>query len=84
MLELKALHEGTRKMGECMAFSQHLFYAGHTGNMHFIEGHAKGKSRIPGNLIDIQQYKPMWVMGGAYAMPKKLDFTSSTMSKWEE
>ena len=35
-------------------------------------------------LIDVQQYKPMWIVGGASAVPKALDFTSSTTGKWED
>ena len=33
-------------------------------------------------LIDVQQYKPMLVVGGALAAPKELDFTSSITGKW--
>ena len=29
-------------------------------------------------LIDIHKYKPTWVVGATSAMPKELDFTSST------
>ena len=36
-------------------------------------------------LIDIQQYKPTWAMGGvSTAIPKELDFSSSTVGKWED
>ena len=35
-------------------------------------------------LIDVQQYKPTWFMGGASAMLKELVFTSSNTSKWED
>ena len=35
-------------------------------------------------LIDIQQYKPTWAVGGVSAMPKELDFPSSTVGKWDE
>ena len=35
-------------------------------------------------LIDVQQYKPTWTIGGASAMPKELDFASSTTGKWED
>ena len=35
-------------------------------------------------LIDIQQYKPTWAIGGASATPKELDFSSSTVGKWDE
>ena len=35
-------------------------------------------------LIDIQQYKPTWAVGGMSAMPKELDFLSSTTGEWED
>ena len=35
-------------------------------------------------LINIQQYKPTWAIGGVSAMPKELDFPSSTTGKWED
>ena len=35
-------------------------------------------------LINVQQYKPTWAVGGASAMPEELDFPSSTMGKWDE
>ena len=35
-------------------------------------------------LINIQQYKPTWVVGGASATHKELDFPSSTTGGWDE
>ena len=35
-------------------------------------------------LIDVQEYKPLWVIGGTFAAPKELDFTSSGTGKWED
>ena len=35
-------------------------------------------------LINVQQYKPTWAVGGMSAAPKKLDFPSSTVGKWED
>ena len=35
-------------------------------------------------LVDIQQYKPTWAIGGASAMLKELDFPSSTAGEWED
>ena len=35
-------------------------------------------------LIDVQQYKPMWAVGGMSAMPKELDLPSSTTGEWED
>ena len=44
----------------------------------------KARSELWAMLIAIQQYKPTWAIGGASAAPKKLDFPSSTMGKWDE
>ena len=35
-------------------------------------------------FIDVQQYKPTWAIGGASAVPKELNFPSSTTGKWED
>ena len=35
-------------------------------------------------LINVQQYKPTWVIGVTSAMPGKLDFPSSTSGEWED
>ena len=35
-------------------------------------------------LIDVQQYKSTWVVGGASTAPKELDFTNSTVGKLED
>ena len=35
-------------------------------------------------FINIQQYKPTWAIGGTSAIPKELDFPSSTVGKWED
>ena len=35
-------------------------------------------------LIDIQQYKPTWVIGGTSAIPKEFDFTSSSAGEWKD
>ena len=35
-------------------------------------------------LIDVQQYKPTWAIGGTAAMHKELDFPSCTTGKWDE
>ena len=44
----------------------------------------KAHPELQAMLIDIQQYKPMWAIGGTSAMPKEFNFTSSTMGKWED
>ena len=43
----------------------------------------KAHLELQARLINVQQYKPTWAMGGASAMPKELDFPSSTVGKWE-
>ena len=35
-------------------------------------------------LINVQQYKSTWAIGGASTMPKELDLPSSTTGEWEE
>ena len=35
-------------------------------------------------LINVQQYKPTWAVGGTSAVLKELDFPSSTVGKWED
>ena len=44
----------------------------------------KAHLELQAMLIDIQQYKPSWVMGGTSAIPKELDFRSSTAGEWED
>ena len=44
----------------------------------------KAHPKLQVMLIDIQQYKPTWTIGGTSAAPKELDFPSSTMGKWDE
>ena len=34
-------------------------------------------------LIDVQQYRPTWAVGGAPTVPEELDFPSSNAGKWE-
>ena len=35
-------------------------------------------------LIDIQQYKPTWAIGGMSAVAEELDFPSSTTGEWTD
>ena len=35
-------------------------------------------------LINVQQHKTMWVVGGASATPKKLDLAGSATGKWDD
>ena len=82
LLELKALQEGTWKMGEFMAFSQHLVMQVMLELHSLLKVMPKAHPKLQTMLIDVQQYKPTWVVGGAFTMPKELDFTSSTTGKW--
>ena len=50
----------------------------------FLKVMPKAHPELQVMLIDIQQYKPIWAIGGACAMPKELDFPSSTSGKWED
>ena len=80
-LELKALHEGAWKMGEFTEFFQHLVMQV-TPELHaLLKVMPKAHLELQVMLIDFQQYKSKWIVGGASAMPKELDFTSSTMGK---
>ena len=44
----------------------------------------KAHPELQAMLMDVQQYKPTWAVGGTSAMPKELDFPSSTVGKWED
>ena len=44
----------------------------------------KAHPELQAMLIDIKQYKPTWAVGGMSAMPKELDFLSSTTVEWED
>ena len=84
LLELKALQEGAWKMGKFTAFSQQLVMQV-TLELHaLLKVVPKAHPELQAMLIDIQQYRPMWVMGGTSTMPKELDFPSSTTGKWED
>ena len=44
----------------------------------------KAHLELQAMLIDIQQYKPTWAIGGMSAAPEELDFPSSSTGKWED
>ena len=44
----------------------------------------KAHPELQAMLINIQQYKPTWAIGGTSAVPKELDFPSNTMGEWDE
>ena len=72
LLELKALHEGTWKMGEFMAFSQQLTMQVTPELWALLKVAPKAHPELQAMLIDIQQYKPTWAIGGASAMPERV------------
>ena len=81
LLELKALQEGAWKMGKFMAFSQKPVMQVTLELRALLKVAPKAHPELQVMLIDVQQYKPMWVVGGASAVPKELDFPSSTVGK---
>ena len=83
LLDLKALHEGTWKMGEFTAIPQKLTIQVTQELRPLLKVTLKVHLQLQAMLINIQQYKPTWVVGGASATPKELDFPSSTTGKWE-
>ena len=84
LLELKALQEGAWKMGKFMAFSQNLTMQVTLELWALLKIMPKAYPEIQAMLIDVQQYKPTWAVGGVSATPEELDFPSSTMGKWDE
>ena len=78
LLELKALCKGTWKMGKFTAFSQQLTMQVTLELRALLKVTPKAHPELQAMLIDVQQYKPTWAIGGASAMPKELDFPSST------
>ena len=84
LLELKALQEGAWKMGEFMAFSQQLTMQVTPELRALLKVVPKAHPELQAMLIDVQQYKPTWAVGGASTVPKELDFPSSTAGKWDE
>ena len=83
LLELKALQEGTWKMGKFMAFSQNLTMQVTLELRALLKVAPKAHLELQAMLIDVQQYKPTWAVGGTSAMPEDLNFPSSTTGKWD-
>ena len=83
LLKLKALREGTWKMGEFMAFSQNLIMQVTLELRALLKVVLKAHPELQAMLIGIQQYKPTWAVGGASIAPEVLDFPSSNASKWD-
>ena len=81
LLELKALREGAWKMGEFTAFSQKLTMQVTPELWALLKVTPKAHPELQAMLIDIQQYKPTWAVGGASTAPEELDFPSSSASE---
>ena len=84
LLELKALCEGSWKMGKFMVFSQHYVMQVTPELCTLLKVTLKSYLELQVMVIYVQQCKPTWVVEGTSDMPKELDFTSSTMGKWED
>ena len=67
-----------------LAFSQHLVMQVTQELCALLKVMLKSHPELQVMFIDIQQYKPTWVMGGSSIAPKELDFTSSTTGKWKD
>ena len=67
LLELKALGEGTWKMAKFMVFSHRLVLQV-TLELHILfKVASKAYPELQAMLIDVQQYKTTWIVGGASA-----------------
>ena len=81
LLELKALHEGAWKMGKFTVFSQQLTIQVTPELRALLKVTLKAHKELQAMLINVQQYKPTWAVGGTSAMPEELDFPSSSAGK---
>ena len=81
LLELKALHEGAWKMGKFMAFSQQLTMQVTPELQALLKVAPKAHPELQAMLINVQQYKPIWAIGGMSAVPEELDFPSSNVGR---
>ena len=84
LLELKALREGAWKMGEFTAFSQKLTMQVTPELRALLKVAPKAHPELQAMLIDVQQYKTTWAVGGASTTPEELDFPSSNAREWEQ
>ena len=69
LLELKALCESTYKTGKFTAFSHHLVVQVVLELLTLLKFVPKAHLEVQAMLIDIQQYKPTWIIGGILAVP---------------
>ena len=69
LLDLKALHESAWKMGEFAVFSQKLVVKVTPELCTLLKVAPKANPELQAMLVDIQQYKPTWAIGGTSTMP---------------
>ena len=84
LLELKALCESAWKMGKFTAFSHKLTMQVTPELRALLKVTLKAHLELQAMLIDVQQCKPTWAVGGASAVPEELDFPSSNAGEWEQ
>ena len=65
-------------MGKCMAFSWQLTMQVTPELWALLKVVPKAHAELQAMLINVQQYKPTWAIGGTSTMPEELDFPSST------
>ena len=70
-------------MGKFMVFSQQLIIQVTPELQALLKVAPKAHPELQVILIDVQQYKPTWTIGGASAVPEELDLLSSTAGKWD-
>ena len=83
LLELKALHEGTWKMGEFIVFSQNLIMQVTPELQALLKVAPKAHPELQAMLVDVQQYKPTWAVGSTSIAPEELDFPSRKTGEWD-
>ena len=71
-------------MGKFTAFSQNLTMQVTPELRALLKVTPKAHPELQAMLIDVQQYKPTWAIGGTSAASKELDFPNSTTGKWNE
>ena len=71
-------------MGEFTAFSQKLTMQVTPELRALLKVAPKAHPELQAMLIDVQQYKPTWAVGGTSAVPEELYFPSSNAGEWEQ
>ena len=67
-----------------MVFSQYLIIQVTPELQALLKVVLKAHPELQAMLINVQQYKPTWAIGGMSTVPKELDFPSSTTGEWED